>query len=58
MKLEFKGVIEESSFILTNFNGASSQTLLQDKRYYKVICAREKSCDIKVDGYTVSLKHH
>lgn len=58
MKLEFKGVIEESSFILTNFNGASSQALLQDKRYYKVIWAREKSCVIKVDGYTVSLKHH
>ena len=58
MKLEFNDAIEESSFILTNFNCAPAQALLLDKYLYKVIWARNKACEINVDGYTVLLQQH
>ncbi|MDY7396091.1 AraC family transcriptional regulator [Aureibaculum sp. 2210JD6-5] len=58
MKLVFKGKIEESSFILTNFNCAPAQALLQDKGYYKIIWAREKTCKLMVDGYELELERH
>lgn len=58
MKLEYKSIIEDSSFILTNFNCAPAQALLQDKGLYKILWAREKACTIMVDGYTVDLQKH
>jgi len=58
MKLEFNDIVEESSFILTDFNCRPAQKLLTDKRFYKVVWAREKECGINIDGYTVSLKQH
>lgn len=58
MKLEYKDIIEDSSFILTNFNCAPAQTLLQDKGLYKILWAKEKRCSIMVDGYNVDLQQH
>lgn len=58
MKLEFKGTIEESSFILTDFNCSPAQELLRDSNYYKIIWAQEKACTLLVDGYEMILQHH
>ncbi|WP_346881354.1 AraC family transcriptional regulator [uncultured Algibacter sp.] len=58
MKLEFKSEREESSLILTNFNCGPAQQLLKDKGYYKILWARDKSCDLTVDDYHVQLKQH
>lgn len=58
MKLEYQGTIEDSSFILTNFNCSPAQQLLQDQGYYKILWAREKDCTIVVDGYKVQLAHN
>lgn len=56
MKLEYEGIREESSFILTNFNCSPAQQLLQDKGYYKILWNREKSCIVKIDGYSLTFK--
>lgn len=58
MKLEYQDAIQDSSFILTNFNCNPAQQLLRDKGYYKILWARDKSCDIKVDGYDLHLNRH
>lgn len=58
MKLEYQDTIEDSSFILTNFNCAPAQQLLQDQGYYKILWARQKACSIVVDGYDVHLSLH
>ncbi len=58
MKLEYQGVIEDSLFIVTNFNCAPAQALLQDKGLYKILWARDKACSIMVDGYKVDLRQH
>ncbi|EGV44528.1 helix-turn-helix domain-containing protein [Bizionia argentinensis JUB59] len=58
MKLEYQGIIEDSSFILTNFNCAPAQQLLENKGLYKIIWARENDCSITVDGYSFLLKKH
>ena len=56
MKLEYQGIQEESSFILTNFNCSPAQQLLQDKGYYKILWSREKNSAVIVDGYSLVLK--
>jgi len=58
MKLAYQGAIEDSSFILTDFNCEPAQQLLQDKGLYKILWAREKDCSIMLDGYKVDLKKH
>ena len=58
MKLVYQDTIEDSSFILTNFNCASSQQLLHDKGYYKILWAKERDCIIEIDGYTINLAHN
>jgi AraC-like DNA-binding protein len=58
MKLEYKGTIEESSFILTDFNCSPAQQLLKDKGLYKILWASKKSCSVIIDGYTISIQHH
>ena len=58
MKLAYQGTIEDSSFILTDFNCGPAQQLLQDKGLYKILWAREKDCSIMLDGYQVDLKQH
>lgn len=55
MKLEYKSTIEDSSFILTDFNCAPAQQLLQSKGLYKILWASTKPCKVEVDGYTVTL---
>lgn len=56
MKLEYQGVREESSFILTNFNCSPAQRLLRDKGYYKILWNREKTHAVNIDGYSFILK--
>jgi len=58
MKLEYRDTVQDSSFILTNFNCNPAQQLLRDKGYYKILWARDKSCDIGVDGYGLHLERH
>ncbi|UZO82388.1 AraC family transcriptional regulator [Aquimarina sp. ERC-38] len=58
MKLTYQDAVEESSFILTNFNCNPAQQLLQDKGYYKILWAKEKDCSLLVDGYKVHLEHN
>lgn len=58
MKLEFNDIIAESSFILTDFKCEPAQALLINNRFYKVIWARDKECEIHIDSYTISLKQH
>ena len=58
MKLEYRGTIESSSFILTDFNCEPAQQLLRDQGYYKILWAKDKGCSIVVDGYSVYLTHH
>lgn len=58
MKLEFKSTTEESSIILTNFNGGSTQQLLKDSGYYKILWAKDDNCDLIVDDCQVHLKQH
>lgn len=55
MKLEYTALIENSSFILTNFKCAPAQQLLKDKGLYKIIWTRDKGCDVIVDGYKIAL---
>ena len=56
MKLEYQGIREESSFILTNFNCSPAQRLLRDKGYYKILWNREKTHAVSIDGYSLILK--
>ena len=56
MKLEYQGIQEESSFILTDFNCSPAQQLLRDKGYYKILWNRERTATITVDGYSLVLK--
>ena len=56
MKLEYKSIREESSFILTDFNCSAAQHLLQDKGYYKILWNREKTSTVTIDGYSLGLK--
>jgi len=58
MKLEYQSTIEDSSFILTDFNCEPAQQLLRDKGLYKILWAREKDCSMMVDGYNINLKKH
>lgn len=56
MKLEYQGIREESSFILTDFNCSPAQKLLQDKGYYKILWNRVRNCTVTIDGYSILLK--
>jgi len=56
MKLEYNSIIEESSFILTDFNCNPSKQLLSNKGYYKILWLHTKGEEISVDGYSLSLK--
>jgi len=56
MKLEYQGIREESSFILTDFNCSPGQQLLINKGYYKILWNKEKDCLISIDGYSLILK--
>lgn len=56
MRLEYQGAIEDSSFILTDFNCAPAQQLLQDKGLYKILWAKERSCTVRADGYDIHLQ--
>lgn len=56
MKLEYNSIIEESSFILTDFNCNPSKQLLTDKGYYKILWLQTKDEEINVDGYSIALK--
>jgi AraC-like DNA-binding protein len=56
MRLDYHSTIEDSTFILTNFNCSPAQHLLQDKGLYKILWAKEGNSKIMVDGYNVSLK--
>ena len=58
MRLEYNSNREESSFILTDFNCAPAQQLLQSKGFYKVLWAKSNDCKITVDGYDVLLKQN
>lgn len=58
MKLEYTGIVENSSFILTDFNCAPAQELLKNKGLYKIIWTKEKQCTIVVDGYHVEMQQH
>ena len=55
MKLEFSSTKDDSLFILTDFNCASSLRLLKDPGLYKIIWSRDHPVRIKVDGYNLSL---
>jgi len=54
MKLEYNSIIEESSFILTDFNCNPSKQLLSNKGYYKILWLHTKGEEISVDGYSLS----
>ena len=58
MKLQYASIREESSMVLTDFNCAPAQKLLQDRGYYKVIWARGSDCKLRVDGYALELKQN
>lgn len=56
MKLEYQGIREESSFILTDFNCSPAQQILRDKGYYKILWNKESSSKITIDGYGLIIK--
>lgn len=56
MKLEYKSIRDDSSFILTNFNCAPSQTLLSSKGLYKILWAKDSGGTLTIDGYKLRLK--
>ncbi len=56
MKLEYTSIKDESSFILTDFNCASSRLLLKSHGFYKIIWCKEDKASIMVDGYSIDLK--
>ncbi|MGB1040590.1 MAG: helix-turn-helix domain-containing protein [Flavobacteriales bacterium] len=58
MKLEYKGKIEESLFVLTDFNCAPAQQMLQDKGMYKILWASKKNCTVQIDGCEINLEQH
>ena len=58
MKLEYNSIMEDSSFVLTDFIGAAAQQLLKNHGLYKILWAREKPCSVLVDGYHVDLQQH
>ena len=58
MKLEYNSIIEESSFVLTNFSCESSNKLLKKEGYYKIIWSKKGDNFITVDGYDLTLKEN
>lgn len=56
MKLEYKSIKDDSSFILTDFNCASSQLLLSNKGLYKILWGKNSGGTLTIDGYQVRLK--
>lgn len=55
MKLEYSTIKDEDLFILTDFNCKPAQELLNEKGLYKIVWSREKSTEIIVDGYAITL---
>lgn len=51
MKLEYKSIKDESSFVLTDFNCSPSQRLLSDKGLYKIIWTKSNAREVLIDGY-------
>ena len=55
MKLEYSNIRDESTFVLTDFNCASSLELLKNQGLYKIIWCIEHPITIKIDGYALDL---
>ena len=55
MKLEYSSIKEESSFVLTDFNCASSLELLKNQGLYKIVWCVDHPIAITVDGYSLEL---
>ena len=51
MKLEYNSAVEESSFILTDFNCEPAQELLKNQNYYKILLSKNDECFVNIDGY-------
>lgn len=55
MTLEYQGIAENGSFILTNYNCQPGQQLLNKKDFYKIIWAQDRDRTLTIDGYEINL---
>ncbi|MCC1483829.1 helix-turn-helix domain-containing protein [Winogradskyella immobilis] len=55
MYLNYTSNIEKDMFNVTDFNCSTSQQLLKQKGFYKIIWAREENLNLIIDGYDFRL---
>lgn len=55
MTLEYQDIVEDGTFILTNYNCQPGQRLLKKKDFYKIIWAQDRDRTLAIDGNEIHL---